>query len=449
MKSTPSIRRPRKRKASARRRVGGPSCDKSAKPGEGSSRPRRRARLKGVTLWPEDIPQRGRIPLSGGHRSFATGYQVLQSEMMKGRTIDLQGHCLIYCNGSRLLIERDPHWRIVEPGDGVLLSDTSLRLSELPVEEGASGGFLYYFFGDEALAEIVPMHSRAHALMFRSAEYPSTDGIIPIQKLPLERVFNPEVGAKGLLHPLLTVIFNTIYLPLWKLCLRRVVIPRIRTLIFLENLVLRPLDRHGAILAQYPGGKNALLQEMARLRMGSVAAIVEQRRFELCFAWSNYGKKPFDEIAAALCVSHPSRFKSRYERWLVEQNVVAFGSVGADNYSDTLLAAHPPFLPSVRGQYWNRRETEESMARHRNRMATDADYRVQQEMAAAAAAHHPDLVNRVFPGYVDPYASPTLAGSADPAFWEMRSTGIAMVIEAEGLASIPGLENCAELLLAA
>ena len=443
-----SKRRLRPRKLAAWQRGSTPSANKIAKSIIGSSRPRRRVKQKGVTLWPEDIPQGVRIPLSGGHRSFATGYQVPQSEM-KARTIDLRGHCLIYCNGSRLLIERGQHWRIVEPGDGVLLTDTSVRLSELPVEEGASGGFLYYFFGDEALAEIVTMHPRAHALMFRSAEYPYTDGIIPIQKLPLERVYNPEVGAKGLLHPLLTVVFNTIYLPLWKLCLRRVVVPRIRIQIFLENLVLQPLKRHDAVMAQYPGGKNALLRAMGRLRMGSVAAIIEQRRFELCFAWQNYGKKSFEEIAAALCLSQPGRFKARYERWLVTQNLVVFDSVGADNYSDTLLAAHPPFLPSVRGQYWNRREAEESMARHRKRMEDDEDYRVQQEMAAAAAAHHPDLVNQVFPGYVDPYAPTTLAGEADPAFWEMRSTGVGMIIAAEGLASIPGLEDCDQLLMAA
>ena len=436
-------------KVSVRQCVSGTPRDKNAKPGEGSSRPRRRVKQKGVTLWPEDIPQGVRIPLSGGHRSFVAGYQVLQSEMMKGRTIDLQGHCLVYCHGSRLLIERDPYWRIVEPGDGVLLSDTTLKLSELPVEDGTSGGFIFYFFGDEELASIVPMHPRAHALMFRSAEFPCTEGIMPIQKLPLERVFNPEVGAKGLLHPLLTVVFNTIYLPLWKLSLRRVVIPRIRIQIFLENLVLRPLDQHDAVMAQYPGGKNALLREMGRLKMGSVAAIVDQRRFELCFAWSNYGQKSFEEIAAALCVSQPGRFKSRYDRWFVEQNLVVFDSVGAENYSDTLLAAHPPFLPSVHGQYWNRREAEESMARHRKRMEDDEDYRVQQEMAAAAAAHHPDLVNRVFPGYVDPYAPTTLPGEIDPAFFEMKSTGLAMVMAAEGLTSIPGLEDCADLLLAA
>ncbi len=443
-----SKRRLRPRKLAAWQRGSTTSISKNEKHGKESSRPRRRTRQKGVTLWPEDIPQRERIPLSGGHRSFAIGYQVPQSEM-KARTIDLRGHCLIYCNGSRLLIERDTHWHIVEPGDGVLLSDTTVKLSELTVEGGAFGGFLFYFFGDEALAAIVHMHPRTHALVFRSAEFPCTEGIMPIQKLPLERVFNPEVGAKGLLHPLLTVVFNTIYLPLWKLCLHRVVIPRTSILIFLENLVLQPLKRHDAILAQYPGGKNSLLRELGRLKMGSVAAIVEQRRFELCFAWSNYGKKSFDEIAAALCVSQPRRFKARYDRWLVEQNLVVFDSVGADNYSDALLAAHPPFLPSLRGQYWNRREAEESMARHRKRMEDDEDYRQMQEMAAEAAAHHPDLVNREFPGYVNPYAPTSLPGEIDPAFFEMKSTGIAMILASDCLASIPGLEGCDELLLAA
>jgi hypothetical protein len=368
--------------------------------------------------------------------------------MMKGRTIDLQGHCLVYCHGSRLLIERDPYWRIVGPGDGVLLSDTSVRLSELPVEEGASGGFLYYFFGDEALAEIVPMHSRAHALMFRSAEYPSTDGIIPIQKLPLERVYNPEVGAKGLLHPLLTVIFNTIYLPLWKLCLHRVVIPRIRIQIFLENLVLRPLDRHGAILAQYPGGKNALLREMRRLNMGSVAAIVEQRRLELCLAWHGYGGRQLDDVIRALCVAHPGSFRAKYERWVADEKTFKFSGLGT-GYTDTLLAAHPPYIPSLRGKYWLVRDYEmDVLPRHKKRMESDEIYRGQIEHATDVVARDPSILEGGLDS-LNPLTPSKQVGQVDPMFWDMESTGIGMIIESEGLASIPGLEDCADLLMAA
>jgi hypothetical protein len=183
--------------------------------------------------------------------------------------------------------------------------------------------------------------------------------------------------------------------------------------------------------------------------MPTIAAILDHRRMELCFAWRNYGQRSFDEIAAALCLSQPSRFIARFERWVVEQNLVVFGSVEPDNYSDTLLAAHPSFLPSVRGKYWIRRAAEESLARHLKRVETDESYQLQEELAALALADHPDCVNREIPGYVDPFAPTTLEGEVDPAFWEMRNTGVGMIIEAEGLTSIPGLEDYADLLLAA
>ncbi|MEI8387232.1 MAG: hypothetical protein WCG76_06500 [Verrucomicrobiota bacterium] len=83
------------------------------------------------------------------------------------------------------------------------------------------------------------------------------------------------------------------------------------------------------------------------------------------------------------------------------------------------------------------------------RVESDESYQLQEEMAALALADHPDCVNREIPGYIDPFAPTTLEGEADPAFWKMRSTGVGMIIEAEGLTSISGLEDCADLLLAA
>jgi len=368
--------------------------------------------------------------------------------MMKGRTIDLRGHCLLYCNQSRLLIERDPHWRIVEPGDGVLLSDTSVRLSELPAADGASGGFIYYFFGDEALAAIVPMHPRAHALTFRSAEFPCTEGIIPLEKPPLELVYNPEVGARGLLQPLLQVTFNTVYLPLWKLCLRRVVIPRIRALIFLENLVLQPADRHDAIMARYPGGKKTLLREMCHLNMGSVSAIVEQRRLDLCLAWHVYGGRKLEDVITALCVAHPGRFRAKYERWVADEKTFKFSGLGT-GYTDTLLAAHPPYIPSLRGKYWLVRDYEmDVLPRHKKRMESDEIYRGQQEHVAALVERDPSILEGGM-DFLSPLTPSKQVGQVDPMFGQMASTGMRMVIDAEGLPSIPGLEGCEDLLLAA
>lgn len=127
------------------------------------------------------------------------------------------------------------------------------------------------------------------------------------------------------------------------------------------------------------------------------------------------------------------------------------GGLVTDDFGEarTLLAAHPSFLPSLRGQYWQCREAAESMSRHLKRMETDEDYWEQQQVALEAVEHDPTLINHKIPGVVNPMVPSVLTGEVDPQFWEMRSTGIGMVIAAEGLTSISGLEDCDQLLLAA
>jgi len=61
----------------------------------------------------------------------------------------------------------------------------------------------------------------------------------------------------------------------------------------------------------------------------------------------------------------------------------------------------------------------------------------------------PSLLERKIQGPVNALAPSALTGEVDVGFWEMKSTGVGMVLEAEGLASISGLEDCADLLLAA
>lgn len=53
------------------------------------------------------------------------------------------------------------------------------------------------------------------------------------------------------------------------------------------------------------------------------------------------------------------------------------------------------------------------------------------------------------PAFVSPPAPPKLSGEVDPTFWEMKSTGVKMLIAAEELSRMPGLEDCDELLLVA
>ncbi|MEI6337511.1 MAG: hypothetical protein WCQ57_02875 [Verrucomicrobiota bacterium] len=203
--------------------------------------------------------------------------------------------------------------------------------------------------------------------------------------------------------------------------------------------MLRPTEMHAEIMEKFPGGKKALLREMRRLKMPSVASLVDQRRLELCYAWRTYGNRSFEEILPALKVPQPKRFLARYERWLTKQETVRLPNLGTD-YSDSLLAAYTPYLPSIRGQYWQRQNVEADKKRYHHRMATDCAFRESEEWNRNLLAR-----DGVAPPQPPP-APPKLSGEVDSTFWEMKNTGVKMLIKAEELSSIPGLEDCVELL---
>ena len=446
--STPK-RRPRPRKASACQRVGGTPCDKIAKPDSFSSEAGHGSKCDEPLLWPESIPVEERVSLLSGHRSFVTGKQVLSPQMLRGKVIDLKGHVILAGDGGRLLIERDDHRLIIESGQSCLLSNTRFTLSELPAKKGGGGIFYAFFFPDEVLAKAVPTGPRTTSLVCRSINFPCLDGIIPLRNhFPL-RHRCPTTGVRGLLDRMLLSAFNELNNEVWRLCAKQVVLPRIRIQLFLENLLLRPLETHEIILDQYPGGKRAILREMGHLAMPSIATILDERRMELCSAWLNYGQRSFEEITKALHITQPGRFIARFERWVVEKHLPIFPSVKTDSYEGTLVAAHPQFLPSIRGQYWHLREEEDARARDLQRLATDASFRLLRAHAEAVVAEDPSLLTS-FPFVpLGSQAASPIAGEVDADFWEMKSTGAAMVLRAEGLTEIPGLEDVADLLLAA
>lgn len=429
MKPRTTTRRPRPGPLSARRRVGAQSSNKITKSDlpdpQASNRPER------VLLWPEAIAKNDRLPLLAGHRSFVTAYQVSSTEMKRGQKVRIQGHALACSDDSRLLIERDDGRYLIEPGQKVLLSDTTVTLSELPSGKSSPGIFYYWFFGDEVLADIVSMHPRASSHLFLAAQYPSADGIIPMRHTVSPTLNTLNAGARDMLQPILTWLFNQPTLPLWKLCVHRVTIPRLRIQIFLENLVLRSSEEHDAILKKFPGGKTALLREMRHLKMPSIAAMVDQRRFELCFAWHTYGGKTFEDIEKALKVSRSRRFRARYGRWVAKTKPFTFSDLRPETYEGTLLAANC-FLPSLRGQYWHRRQQQEVR---------------EQEVEVKCLIDH-EVKAQAFepPIQIPPSPVPLEIVSS---FWEMKSTGVEILIGAEQFTLVPGLEDCCELLLAA
>lgn len=197
-------------------------------------------------------PSRG-TSLQIGHRSFAAGYQVDPTPTIRTRRVDLRGHCLLYCENAQILIRQGELQHLLAPGDAALLFGHNRR--DLRVARRGRHlrrGLLFFLQGDEELAELVPVHPRANMLLFRSAEFPCPEGFIAFPKVPMRFVYDPAVGIRGVVRPLLTLLFNQIHLPMWKLCLRRVVIRRLMLQIYIENLVLRPAKDHGRILEKFP-----------------------------------------------------------------------------------------------------------------------------------------------------------------------------------------------------
>ena len=124
-------------------------------------------------------------------------------------------------------------------------------------------------------------------------------------------------------------------------------------------------------------------------------------------------------------------------------------SVLGPGYTDPLLPAHPPYIPPLRGKFGFVRDSEMAvLPRHKKRMESDEIYRGQQEHVAALVERDPSILEGGM-DFLSPLTPSKQVGQVDPMFGQMASTGMRMVIDAEGLPSIPGLEGCEDLLLAA
>ena len=359
--------------------------------------------------------------------------------------MSIRGHVLVYCERTCVLVESDQERILVAIGDWVLLSDISVTLSMLSLDATGAGVSLF-FFGDRVLADVVPLSPMASSLQWISAHYPCPDGIIHIvdrSLAPVVRSYDP----KDLLKPILTGLLTRITQPVWKLCLHRVGIPRVRIQIFLENLVLRTTAEQFGIMERFPGGRNALLRQMRHLSMPRVSALVDRRRMELCYVWHNYGGRSVEDVLQALNVCQPRRFLARYARWIARyEDVKLLGPV--TGYHGSLMAAQTSYLPSFRGL--RLKLPREDAAKNRSAHGADPDpeFRKPEDWDRYFSRYRtaPDQLNDAFVGES---AASRPEGKVDPAFWEMKSTGVQMTIEAEKLWSFSGLDDCRDLLFVA
>ncbi len=256
--------------------------------------------------WPRQISRIERIPVATGHRSFLYSHCGDFRQLFTTRIVKVRGHALLVPLPGELRLDGGKRPLRIAATEAVILSNTEEVITELPCGSRREGQFLWFFFNDRALAQAIPLSLEFFARFHSLTKYPVSEHVIRLPHAPLTAVLHSSYGLQGMLAPMLTAIFNSLSPGFAKLCLNRIIIPRIRMLLFLERLVLKPRRDHDSLLAGYPGGKNALRREMTRLAMPSVAHFVTERRKAIHKKWLEQGV-PEVKILAAFHVKTPGR----------------------------------------------------------------------------------------------------------------------------------------------
>lgn len=434
-------------------------------------------------IWPTDIPKSDRLPTDVGRKSFGVVRRVPWNHMRREQRFVVKGNLLIGCEAGQILIERGPETVILRAGQAAILSDIEATVSELPLTRYEQGLFCYWHFTDRVLAELTSMSPRTASFIMTGADYdlytrgmiPFGSNVIRMSRTSPERAPasppNPDTPPPGFIMPpdfgpapreieegyeqphmlwqALILARNRMQMPFLCLCAEKVIIPRIRVLVFLENLTLADDDTHASLLEQFPGGKVVLQQLMRNLGMPCARSMVRTRRFELALAWHTYWGRTLPEIANALHVKHPKRFISDYQKWVIETQPFTFRDLDMTNYQHILLASSFPWLEALFGPYWRQREEQE-----RN----DAGLNIERDRQCQEIQ---DQVLEAWPDFYDepcpeleaarkplPWLDPE-PGEIDEKFLGMENTGVRMAIAAYRISQIPGLEDVETLLTAA
>jgi hypothetical protein len=368
------------------------------------------------------------------------------------------------------MIERGPATVLLHAGQAALLSDTTAVVSELPLTTYGEGLFFYFSFNDRVLAETIPMNPRTAAFVLMGRDYPiCMEGMTPVGNSILQdsrtterweiELFDlvyrkgvrspPESEKRGILAQCLILARNRQCFPFLRLCTDRVVIPRIRILLFLEGLVLARDDTHAALFESFPGGRANLLRSMRNLAMPSPASIIRNRRFELTFAWSEYGGNALSEIAMALQVKNPARFLADYRKWIAATKPFKFRHIDLTRYSDVLLVSEPPYLAPLFSEFWVRRDREEREASGNLTKDELGDRKVLEDIKSISAEWYDELVNGPQPACKLRIGQGPETGEIDPEYLTMKSTGARMAVITHQISQVPGLEDCERWLTAA
>ena len=250
-----------------------------------------------VLKLPGAIPSEARFPFNSGHRSFFYRQLGEQKDLFMHQKVKVSGHVLVYVDQGYLHMEEGTVPHIMEAGQAAVFSDTEICISQMAGPNGV-GDFFWMFFNDRVLAHSIPTCLEMFRRFHMFANFPGRDGVVFFKRCPLHLDILKAQGLPNILKPTLLLALNQLSGGFLRVCMRRVIIPRTRILLFLERLMLRPRKDHPGLLNDYPGGRTALRREMSQLAMPSVAKLVTERRQEILHTWLTEGALEDDILKA-------------------------------------------------------------------------------------------------------------------------------------------------------
>lgn len=243
--------------------------------------------------WPQDIPQNEKVVLQGCHRSEMTCHDSGARNLVHSHRVRLDKHAVVVVDQGFLRVTIDGRTRLIESGEAALLSVAEIELSELMNPGSSDGAFVWFFFDDRLLGDVVSDTYNVFRTFHRFWSHPSDERIcvFPKQLVRMTQMFSQSSFEQNLPN-LIKAGWNELNPRILKLVLRRVIVPRLSILLFVERLLFHQPTDFPTMIESYPGGAGALRKEIRRLGMGGLKTVVEGCRQSWMDTWRQSGIAP-------------------------------------------------------------------------------------------------------------------------------------------------------------
>lgn len=256
-----------------------------------------------MTLWgptsrkvlqlPRGIPRGNCRHLGGRRGNFLVERMGDARHLYAGQRMRLGDHLLLVVRQGYLRLKIENIQLKVEAGNAVMLSDLEFEVSELVAPGHSVAAFSWFFFDDSMLGRVMTPSVSGIQLFQAHAQHPSSHKVMLFGAVEISAIEGLGQGdPASFLQRFLNVGFNELYPPMVKLLVNRIMIPRLKVWLFVENLIFLERAQRRQFCERFPGGARALGRELGRLGLPSLERLIARRRRELRSELRRRGQRP-------------------------------------------------------------------------------------------------------------------------------------------------------------